>query len=166
MGQPAAQPLAKPPVDQPYAGLQPLSDFPLPVWVESGTRSVWLEARRDRYSPQCGPPPESLVTDWCGFPAQWPWSNWVPARTKAALRVKAGDTIRFHLPEAPATRPTLRVGQQFDRQERTRRTKPGRAFTLGAGEAPWWRVSRSAHSGYVSLRIETGEYWLKLSIGR
>jgi hypothetical protein len=157
------------PAGEPNRGQNP-ADFPAPVWVEHGSRQVWLEAARVGYTPApCPPAPSNPPpADWCGGnapPTGLPLAaQLVPTRDiRAALTVRVGDVIRFHLPAPSATRPLLRVGQGFRFQKRV---APGRAYGLGTTDAPWWRVTTRARSRMSTLTTSTGTYWFKLAVRR
>jgi hypothetical protein len=160
----AAATAAAAPVDQPYRGLQPVSDFPAPVWAEANAKAVWLDAVRVRSTFDCPPFIVGGGTDQCGFGLPLPGSGFNAfTDTRAGFTVKVGDLIRFHLPGPPATRPVLDTGVK---PAPGARLLSGVKFTLGTTDAPWVRIKKTTRSGVASLTTPTGTYWFKLSIRR
>lgn len=146
------------PVGPPYAG-QLAADFPQPVWAEANGQGVWLDAKRERYTPICRPLGAGLV---CPIASPPPFDP--RTQVTAALTVKRGDRIRFHLPAAPAARPTLVVGGAYTAPPGD--LQGGRTYSLGGTDAPWWTVTRATRSGLAALTTSTGTYWLRLAVRR
>jgi hypothetical protein len=153
-----ASPAAAVPDGPPFGGQDPAGFVP-PTWAEVGDQAVWLDAPRVVVTPLC-PGPPTVPGPLCAPTVAW--ISGPLTEVRATLRVRVGDLVRFHLSEPSRSRPELTVGRRLPGLPAG---KPLR-LRLGRTEAPWWRVTAAARSGFAILRTATGSYRLKVRVER
>jgi hypothetical protein len=153
-----ASPAAAVPDGPPFGGQDPAGFVPA-AWAEVRDQAVWLDAPRVVFTPLC-PGPPSVPGPLCAPSVVWisiPLGD-----VRAALRVHVRDLVRFHLSGPSRTPPELTVGRRLP-------GRPGKKplrLRLGRTEAPWWRVTAAARSGFAILHTEAGIYRFKVRVER